>query len=41
LNGGDFLEAKVITLPPFHVVGYKIEADIKEKTKFKTRKMRM
>lgn len=29
MNGGDFLEAKVVTLPTFHVVGYKIEADIK------------
>ncbi|OZQ68669.1 AraC family transcriptional regulator [Paenibacillus sp. VTT E-133280] len=24
------MESKAITLPPFHVVGYKIEADIKE-----------
>ncbi|GGF80784.1 hypothetical protein GCM10010912_27400 [Paenibacillus albidus] len=24
------MEAKVITLPPFYVVGYKIEADVKE-----------
>ncbi|MEK4238182.1 MULTISPECIES: GyrI-like domain-containing protein [Paenibacillus] len=30
MNGGDFLEAKVVTLSPFHVVGYKIEADINE-----------
>jgi AraC family transcriptional regulator len=30
LNGGDFMEPKVITLPLFHVVGYRIEANLKE-----------